>query len=320
MGLGTWSWGNQFLWGYSEDMDGELREVFREACDRGINLFDTADSYGTGALDGRSEKLLGEFSEEYCADRKKPRSSLVLATKLAPYPWRVTTGSFLTAAKASAQRMRLDTLDVGQLHWSTANYQPLQERALWSGLAALAERGVAREVGLSNYGPKQMVKICDFLAKEGVALGSAQVQISLLSWGPLQRDVLDACTALGVLPIAYSPLALGMLTGRHRPGDASTYPKGPRNGLYKQVLGGSGELYGVLDAVAAERNKSVPQVALNWCMCKGTVPIPGARNVAQLRSNLGACGWRLSDGEVEELERAAARGGKGMVQNIFQTS
>jgi len=52
-GLGTWSWGNQFLWGYEEDMDSELQELFNLVSARGINLFDTADSYGTGRLNGR---------------------------------------------------------------------------------------------------------------------------------------------------------------------------------------------------------------------------------------------------------------------------
>eukprot|EP00878_Enallax_costatus_P022357 GHUV01023714.1.p1 GENE.GHUV01023714.1~~GHUV01023714.1.p1 ORF type:complete len:183 (+),score=37.62 GHUV01023714.1:212-760(+) len=61
MGLGTWAWGNKFLWGYETDMDDELQQVFNLVVSRGINLFDTADSYGTGALNGRSEQLLGQF-------------------------------------------------------------------------------------------------------------------------------------------------------------------------------------------------------------------------------------------------------------------
>ena len=52
-GLGTWSWGNQFLWGYDTSMDTELQEVFNLAASKGVNLFDTADSYGTGRLNGR---------------------------------------------------------------------------------------------------------------------------------------------------------------------------------------------------------------------------------------------------------------------------
>jgi pyridoxine 4-dehydrogenase len=65
MGIGTWAWGNQLLWGYEEEMDEELQRVFNFAISKGINFFDTADSYGTGKLNGRSELLLGKFIREY---------------------------------------------------------------------------------------------------------------------------------------------------------------------------------------------------------------------------------------------------------------
>lgn len=65
MGFGTWAWGNQLLWGYEESMDSQLQDTFNLALDNGINLFDTADSYGTGRLNGQSEKLLGKFIREF---------------------------------------------------------------------------------------------------------------------------------------------------------------------------------------------------------------------------------------------------------------
>lgn len=65
MGFGTWAWGNQLLWGYQESMDAELQQVFNLALGNGINLFDTADSYGTGRLNGQSERLLGKFIQEF---------------------------------------------------------------------------------------------------------------------------------------------------------------------------------------------------------------------------------------------------------------
>ena len=61
------------------------------------------------------------------------------------------------------------------------------------------------------------------------------------------------------------------------------------------------------------------QVAINWCICKGTIPIPGVKNLRQAQENLGALGWRLSNVEVLELESAAANISSGMIQNIFQT-
>jgi pyridoxine 4-dehydrogenase len=65
MGFGTWAWGNQVLWGYQESMDTDLQDAFNLALRNGINLFDTADSYGTGRLNGQSEKLLGKFISEF---------------------------------------------------------------------------------------------------------------------------------------------------------------------------------------------------------------------------------------------------------------
>lgn len=65
MGFGTWAWGNQLLWGYQESMDDELQQIFNLAVENGVNLFDTADSYGTGKFNGQSEKLLGKFIREF---------------------------------------------------------------------------------------------------------------------------------------------------------------------------------------------------------------------------------------------------------------
>jgi pyridoxine 4-dehydrogenase len=62
------------------------------------------------------------------------------------------------------------------------------------------------------------------------------------------------------------------------------------------------------------------QVAINWCICKGAIPIPGAKNLEQAKQNIGALGWQLDSGEIAELDKAAARTDKKMVQNIFQTT
>ncbi len=72
-------------------------------------------------------------------------------------------------------------------------------------------------------------------------------------------------------------------------------------------------------SIAASRNKTPSQVAINWCICKGTIPIPGAKTVEQAKENIGALGWSLDAGEIEELDRSTASLDKVMVQNIFQT-
>jgi len=148
IGLGCWAWGNEIVFQYDETMDSELQRVFDRAVEGGVRLFDSADSYGR---DGRSEMLLGKFYSE-CASAKK--DGVILATKLAPYPWRLSSRSFVDAAKESAKRLRREKIDLGQLHWSTGNYQPLQEGALWAGIADAYDEGVIGAVGLSNYGAK----------------------------------------------------------------------------------------------------------------------------------------------------------------------
>jgi len=316
MGIGTWAWGNKFLWGYSEDMDAELQEVFNLCLSRGVNLFDTADSYGTGALNGRSEKLLGRFMDDYPG---KPPFEPVIASKFAAYPWRITRRSMVEAARASAGRLRRPAVDIGQLHWSTANYQPLQERALWDGLVGMYEEGLVRAVGLSNYGPKQLQKVHKFLTDSGVPLVSVQIQYSLLSQTAETAGAAAACRDLGVRMIAYSPMALGLLSRRYGGRGSAELPGGPRGQLFKSIVPGLDPLYDVMEAICEERGKTMSQVAVNWCMCKGAIPIPGAKSLSQAEQNLGALGWRLGEGEVLELEAAARRAPRQMVQNIFMT-
>ncbi len=135
MGCGTWAWGNRLLWGYDQSMDSQLQEVFNLCVSNGVTLFDTGDSYGTGRLNGRSEILLGKFARAYQGVNQE---NICLATKLAPYPWRLTRNSMVAAGKASAKRLGRN-IDLVQMHWSTANYFPWQEWQLLDGLADLYE-------------------------------------------------------------------------------------------------------------------------------------------------------------------------------------
>ncbi|MBN3880172.1 MULTISPECIES: aldo/keto reductase [unclassified Nostoc] len=323
MGCGTWAWGNQLLWGYDESMDEQLQAVFNLCVSNGVTLFDTGDSYGTGRLNGRSELLLGRFNREYVGSGK---DNICIATKLAAYPWRWTRQSMVRACQSSAQRLGKN-VDLVQMHWSTANYAPWQEEGLLDGLADLYEQRLVKGVGLSNYGPKRLQRVQKKFAERGVPITTLQVQYSLLSTYPVtQLKLKDLCDELGIKLIAYSPLALGILTGKYS--EQGPLPKGIRGLLFKQILSGmrrdeaasaGKSLLECLREVAQFRNKTMSQVAINWCICKGTIPIPGAKSVEQAKENLGALGWQLDAGEIAELDRAAANSDKKMVQNIFQT-
>lgn len=314
MGCGTWAWGNKLLWGYNESMDDQLQAVFNLCVSNGVTLFDTGDSYGTGRLNGRSELLLGRFNREYLGSGKE---NICIATKLAAYPWRWTRQSMVRACKSSAQRLGKN-VDLVQMHWSTANYAPWQEGGLLDGLADVYEQGLVKGVGLSNYGPKRLKQVQKKFAARGVLITTLQVQYSLLSTYPVtQLKLKDLCDELGIKLIAYSPLALGLLTGKYS--EQGLLPKGIRGLLFRQILPGMRSLLGCLQEVAQSRNKTMSQVAINWCICKGTIPIPGAKSVEQARENIGALGWQLDASEIAELDGAAANADKKMVQNIFQT-
>jgi len=316
MGCGTWAWGNRLLWNYDDSMDGGLQQVFNLCVDNGVTLFDTGDSYGTGKLSGRSESLLGQFAQRYCDTTVNvQRTELCLATKLAPYPWRLTRRSMIAAAEASAER--LGGIDLAQMHWSTANYLPWQEWPLLDGLMDLYEAGQVRGVGVSNYGPKRLRRVHRRFADRGISIVSLQVQYSLLSTYPVtELGLKEVCDELGIQLIAYSPLALGLLTGKY---SSEKTPKGLRGLVCRQILPGARSLLDCLGAIAESRQKTSAQVALNWCIAKGTIPIPGAKTVEQAQQNLGALGWTLDRGEIEELDREAAKVKKPIVQNIFQT-
>ena len=313
MGCGTWAWGNRLLWGYDRSMDSQLQEVFNICVNNDVTLFDTGDSYGTGRLNGRSEILLGKFDRAYQGINKE---KICLATKLAPYPWRLTRNSMVAAGKASAKRLGRN-IDLVQMHWSTANYFPWQEWQLLDGLADLYEQGLVKGVGLSNYGPKRLKQVYKKMSDRGVSILTLQVQYSLLSTYPVvELGIKDVCDELGIKLIAYSPLCLGILTGKY---SQDNLPQGLRGLLFKQLLSGARPLLDCLKEVAEHRHKTMSQVAINWCICKGTIPIPGAKNPEQAKQNIGALGWQLDRGEIAELDLAAARVDKTMVQNIFQS-
>ena len=338
LGCGTWSWGNRLLFDYDPSQDEGIYEAYREIRNAGVTIFDTADSYGTFDLNGRAEILLGRFERRYqeelrsskVADNKNgnwwsfgtsssPKSSgnvQQVATKLAPYPWRVTPGQIVSAAEASLKRLGQDQLAVAQLHWSTANYQPFQEKALWEGIADVYDKGLCQAVGVSNYGPKQLQKVAARMSEREVPLAIAQIQYSLMTY-QVAKDMNSACDDVNCRLISYSPLCLGLLTGKYT---LDNLPRsGPRQQLFRELLPGARDLLGTLNAVAKEYGKSQTQVAINWAICKGTVPIPGARTIEQARENLGSTGWSLRQDALDELDFTASRVKKPMIQNVFQT-
>ena len=209
----------------------------------------------------------------------------------------MTRGQIVSAAEASLKRLEQPKLAIAQLHWSTSNYQPFQEKALWEGIADLYDKGLCEAIGVSNYGPRQLQKVAERMQEREVPLAVTQIQYSLMTYKDA-KEMNSACDDVDCRLISYSPLCLGLLTGKYT---LDNLPRqgNPRRQLFRELLPGAQTLLKTLNVVAAEYGKSQTQVAINWAMCKGTVPIPGARTIEQARENLGATGWSLRPDAVE---------------------
>ncbi len=313
IGVGTWAWGNQFLWGYDPQRDdARLEQTFQRCLALGFRFFDTADSYGTGRLNGRSEMLLGQFAMRATPDE---RQQLCLATKLAPFPWRLGRRGYDRAFAASQRRLQGQMKRV-QLHWSTARYAPWQEPALINGLADLVESGAVPSLGLSNVGPKRLRTIHRTLQERGIPISSLQVQFSLLAPQPLaDGGIVATCQELGIELIAYSPLALGLL-GRSA-GDPRPLPQGTRGSLFRRLESSLAPMRQTMEEIANGRPGGLGAVALNWCRAHGAMPIPGLRSTDQVEQAAAARSWSLSSDERRSLDAlAAAR----MPANPFQSA
>jgi aryl-alcohol dehydrogenase-like predicted oxidoreductase len=291
LGIGAWSWGDRLFWGFGSGYgDADCQTAFDASIAAGISFFDTAEIYGSG----HSERLVGEFT-------RKSNPSTVIATKFFPYPWRLRRASLMPALRASLKRMGLERVDLYQIH------QPLPPVAIETWVDALGETvqaGLARAAGVSNYNADQTRRAFDVLARRSVPLASNQVKYSLLD-RHIERDgTMDVCRERGITVIAYSPIEMGLLTGKYTPDNP---PPGLRRMRYSRAYIKKAEpLIGLLREIGqAHSGKTPAQVALNWTIRKGTVPIPGAKNARQAQENIGATGWRLTADEVAALDQAS---------------
>lgn len=291
LGLGAWAWGDRLVWSYGRTHNRQdVMQAFDSSLAAGVNFIDTAESYGSG----HSERIIGEFLP--AAD-----SNIVLATKFMPFPWRLRKMSMRNALEASLSRLRLSSVDLYQVHFPLP---PVSIETWADALADLVLAGLARAVGVSNFDEMQMRRAFTTLAKRGIPLASNQVEYSLLKRSIERNGLLKACQELGIALISYSPLAKGALTGKYTfekpmPGIRSRlYPRGTLIKIHSLIR--------LMREIGLEHGGKTPaQVALNWCICKETIPIPGAKNLAQAEENSGGMGWSLSEREVEALDKAS---------------
>ncbi len=309
LGVGTWAWGDRSTWGmggYDTDLTREtIAEAWTASIDAGVTLFDTAEVYGGG----ESERIIGSL---LAADPGRA-ASVVVATKFMPSPWKLQVrGSLLASLRASLDRLGLASVGLYQIHG------PISLRshsALADALAAAHQAGLVSAVGVSNYSVKETRSMAEALASRGLRLATNQIEFSLLRRSPETSGLLATCRDLGVLPLAYSPIGQGRLTGKystaHPPPGKRTFSNHPME---------------VVDGVVAELRrigdrhggKLPSQVALNWVMAKGAVPIPGAKNRQQAEENAGALGWSIDDDDVARLDQVAMSGIRTLQSRFWQ--
>jgi len=289
-GLGAWQWGDRLIWQYGQTHgDEDCRAAFEVSLQAGIRFVDTAEVYGSG----RSERLLGQFLKE-------TDQPVLVATKYFPFPWRLQKKSLIRALRGSLERIGIESVDLYQIH------QPYSLRPIENLMEAMAEavkEGLTRTVGVSNYNQSQMLRAYSALARKNVPLAANQVTYSLLNREIEKEGLLARCNELGVRVIAYSPIEKGLLTGKY---SVENPPPGIRGQRYASLLPKIGALLKLMTAIGQEHGgKSKAQVALNWCICKGSMPIPGAKNAEQAEENAGALGWKLTEEEVAKLDEAS---------------
>jgi aryl-alcohol dehydrogenase-like predicted oxidoreductase len=158
-------------------------------------------------------------------------------------------------------------------------------------------------VGVSNFDQSSMLRAYSTLARHNIPLAANQVHYSLLNRAVEKNGLLARCAELGIRLISYSPLEMGLLTGKYGP---ENLPPGNRALRYITVISKIAPLLKLMTEIGQDHGgKYSAQVALNWTIRKGTLPIPGAKNAEQALQNAGALGWELSDEEMAKLDAAS---------------
>jgi aryl-alcohol dehydrogenase-like predicted oxidoreductase len=273
--------------------------VVDAALDAGITFFDTADVYG------------GTKSEEYLAGALgRRRDEVVVATKFGAVVDEQRRGArpeyVRHAVEDSLRRLGTDRIDLYQLH------TPDPDVPIGKSLAVLDElvkAGKVREIGCSNFSSDQLREAEEAVREGAVRFVSVQNEYSLIH-REAEHDVLPECERLGIAFIPYFPLANGLLTGKYRRG--KDVPAGGRlDSARGERLLTNNNLAVVerLVEFSQRRGHTVLELAFSWLLKWPAVAsvIAGATSPEQARSNAAAAGWKLTDGELVEVDSILTR-------------
>lgn len=273
--------------------------VVHTALDAGITFFDTADIYG----ETQSEEFLGRALG-------KRRGDAVVATKFGMPVDEHRRGAkpeyIGRAVEDSLQRLGTDYIDLYQLH------QPDPAVPIEDTLGALNElvnAGKVREIGCSNFSAEQVRAAEGAVRPSAARFVSVQNEYSLLHREP-EDDVIPECVRAGIAFIPYFPLASGLLTGKYRQGRPA--PEGSRLQSRFGTEPFTDENLSVVESLlqyATSRGRTLLELAVSWLVTRPAVAsvIVGATSPEQVKSNVAAGGWRLTEGELVAIDAVLSR-------------
>jgi aryl-alcohol dehydrogenase-like predicted oxidoreductase len=296
IGLGAWQFsegkgGARGSW--KSLTPAETDEIVGIALEGGMNWFDTAELYGFG----RSERGLSRALQR----AGRANGDVVIATKWNPILR--TARSITNTIEKRLAFLEPFSIDLHQVHFP-ASLSSIESEM--NAMAGLLESGKIRAVGVSNFSAEQMRRAHEALVSRGFVLASNQVKYSVLDRRIESNGTLDTARELGITIIAYSPLEMGLLSGKFHE-DPSLLQNRPiaRRFRLRRIIAKSRSLITALEEIAAARKVSVSQVALNWLVNvhgEIVVTIPGATKTRHARESAGAMGFTLSKPEMERID------------------
>ncbi len=307
--FGAWAIGG-WMWGGAEEKDA-IRAI-HAAYDLGITTIDTAPVYGFG----RSEEIVGKAMEG------KPRDSFQLLTKFGMnwltqqgepffettdnegkpfkmYKW-AAKEKIIQECEDSLRRLKTDYIDLYQIHWPD-NTTPIHET--FEAVKKLIDQGKVRAAGVCNYSTNQVDE-----ALNTIQLASNQVPYSLINRN-IEKEVIPQAIKKGMNVIPYSPLQRGLLTGKIKPGHK--FGEGDSregNQFYSdENIRRTNELLNKLQPIADKYNASLAQLVINWTMNQPGIGcvLVGARNEQQVKDNVGAADFKLTEEELKSITENA---------------
>lgn len=299
-GTATFGGSTEFFKAWGNTDVKEASRMVDICLEAGLNFFDTANGYSNG----QSEEILGQVLEGR-------RNQVLISTK-ATFPMGQGPNDLgssrlhlIESCDASLKRLRTDHIDVFHIH-GFDSHTPIEETL--STLDNFIRSGKVRYIACSNFSGWHLMKSLSLSEKKGwERYISHQVYYSLVG-REFEWELMPLAADQGIGTMVWSPLAGGALSGKIKRNQAPA--KSSRLGQVQFVSYDDEVLFKVVDVleqISKEREKTIPQIALNWVLCRPTVAnvVIGARNEEQLIQNLGALGWELTSAEIARLDAAS---------------